>query len=233
MNAKLDSALNRLASILPLKERQSECANQVRELHQRILRSFVERGRILTREEMGRYVDDIEAAVKALADKEMVVFSADGTLVGAYPFTMEAREHVVQVNGHRVHAMCALDALAVAPMFGVETRVSSRCRVTGEPVEIRQSGKSILDTKEAGDVHFGIIWGAASSESSCANSLCLEMLFLKNGAIARQWLMDGPDNREVFTLDEAAEFGERFFAPCLPDRWAPTQAAPIFRSLYL
>ena len=186
MNAKLDKALNRLTSILPLKERQDECSSQIRELHRRILLSFVEQGRIPTREEMGRHVDDLEEAVNTLAEKDMVVFSRDGTPLGAYPFTMEDREHAVQVNGHRVHAMCALDALAVAPMFGVNTQVSSRCRLTGAPVG-----------------------------TSCANSLCLEMMFLKSGEIAWQWFMEDPDNREVFTLKEAVEFGDQFFAPLM------------------
>lgn len=215
MNTKLDKALNRLTSILPLKRRQDKCSDQIRELHRRILRSFVEQGRILSREEMAHHVDNLEEAINTLAENDMVVFSADGTPVGAYPFTMETREHVVQVNGHRVHAMCALDALAVAPMFGVDTQVNSRCRVTGEPVEVRQSGRSVLNPEEAGDVHFGVIWGAANDQASCANSLCLEMMFLKNSDIARQWLSEDPDNREVFTLEEAVEFGDRFFSPLL------------------
>jgi hypothetical protein len=215
MNPKLDKALNRLTNILPLKERQRECGTQIGKLHRRILRSFVEQGRILSREEMGRFVDNLEEAVNTLVDKDMVVFSADGTPLGAYPFTMEAREHVVEVNGHRVHAMCALDALSVAPMFGMNTHVSSRCRVTGDSVEVRQSGKAIRNLKEAGDLHFGIIWGAANDNSSCANTLCLEMMFLKNEPIARQWLTEDPVNREVFKLDEAVEFGDRFFSPLL------------------
>lgn len=215
MNTKLDKALNRLTSILPLKRRQDECSDQIRELHRRILRSFVEQGRILSREGMAHHVDNLEEAINTLAENDMVVFSADGTPVGAYPFTMETREHVVQVNGHRVHAMCALDALAVAPMFGVDTQVNSRCRVTGEPVEVQQSGRSVLNPEKAGDVHFGVIWGAANDQASCANSLCLEMMFLKNSDIARQWLSEDPDNREVFTLEEAVEFGDRFFSPLL------------------
>jgi len=43
----------------------------------------------------------------------------------------------------------------------------------------------------------------------------MEMIFLKDGKTAQQWLSDDPDNREVFTLQEAVEFGGRFFAPLL------------------
>ena len=215
MNATLDNALERLQRILPLKDRQDACSKQIRELHRGILRSFIEKGRILTREEMGSLVSDLDDAVSVLQEKDMVTFSADGTPVGAYPFTMETREHVVRVNGQQVHAMCALDALAVSPMFGMDTQVDSRCRVTGDPVSVQQSGTTILNADEAGDVHFGIIWGAESADSCVADSLCMEMMFLRDGETARQWLEADPDNREIFTLQEAVEFGDRFFTRLL------------------
>jgi len=210
---KLENALSRLKSILPLQARQDNCSKQIKELHQQVLRSFVEKGRILTREEMAQYVDQLEDAVNVLKEMDMVVFSEDGTPVGAYPFSMQAREHSVRVNGYQVYAMCALDALAVSPMFGVKTHISSCCRITGDPVSIQQSGKTIVNPDEAGAIHFGIIWGAANADSCCADSLCMEMMFLRDSEIARQWLADDPDNREVFTLQEAVEFGGRFFVP--------------------
>jgi mercuric reductase len=213
MTAKLEKALNRLKSILPLKDRQDACSKQIKELHQQVLRSFVDKGRILTREEMGQQVSNLENAISVLKEKDMVVFSNDGNPVGAYPFTMEEREHVVRVRGHQVHAMCALDALSISPMFRVETQITSRCRVTGDPISIKQSGETIENLDEASDVHFGIIWGAENTDSCCADSLCMEMVFLKDSGISQQWLADDPDNREVFTLQEAVEFGGRFFAP--------------------
>ena len=213
MTPKLGKALNRLTGNLPLKARQDACSTQVKELHQQVIRSFVDKGRILTREEMAHCVSDLEEAVNVLKERDMVVFAEDGEPLGAYPFTMEAREHSVQVNGHQVYAMCALDALAVAPMFGLETQIASRCRVTGDPVSIPMSGNTILNPDEAGDIHFGIIWGAANADSCCADSLCMEMMFLRDSEIARQWLADDPKNREVFTLQEAVEFGGRFFSP--------------------
>lgn len=213
MTIKLENALSRLKSILPLQARQDNCSKQIKELHQQVLRSFVEKGRILTREEMAQYVDQLEDAVNVLKEMDMVVFSEDGTPVGAYPFSMQAREHSVRVNGYQVYAMCALDALAVSPMFGVKTHISSCCRITGDPVSIQQSGKTIVNPDEAGAIHFGIIWGAANADSCCADSLCMEMMFLRDSEIARQWLADDPDNREVFTLQEAVEFGGRFFVP--------------------
>lgn len=213
MSFKIEKALNRLNSILPLKERQDACGEEIKQLHRKILRSFIDLGRILTKDEMGRHFSDLEDAVSILKEKDMVVFSDDGKPVGAYPFTMDQREHIVQVGNNRIYAMCALDALSVSPMFGVKSQVSSRCRVTGDPVNIKQSPEKIENIDEVSDVHFGIMWAAADADSCCADSLCLEMMFLKDKVIADPWLLEDPDNREVFTLQEAVEFGGRFFRP--------------------
>lgn len=213
MNGKLEQALKRLKRILPLQERQAECSAQIRALHQHILRSFVIRGRMLTRGEMAQHVDNLEEAVGVLRGHDMVTFSRDGDPVGAYPFTMEVREHKVQVNGHQVYAMCSLDALAVSPMFGMETQINSRCRITGDPVHIRQSGKAIENLDAVADLHVGIAWGAANADVYCADSLCMEMMFLRDEKTARQWLMIDCEGREIFTLADAVEFASRFFVP--------------------
>jgi len=212
---KIEKALDRLTNILPLKEKQEACGQEMKELHQKILYSFVEKGRILTREEMAAHVEDVDEAVNIFKSNDMVVFSDSGETVGVYPFTMEEREHKIKINGHTINAMCALDALSVSPMFNMETHITSECRVTGYPVSIRQEGKTIKNIDEAGQLRFGIIWGAASSCSCCANSLCMEMMFLKDGEVADKWQAADEKNREIFTLEEAVEFGSRFFVPLM------------------
>ncbi|MBK7893900.1 MAG: hypothetical protein IPJ90_03205 [Anaerolineaceae bacterium] len=106
MNNKLENALNRLNLILPLKKNQDKCSPEIKEVHQQMLRSFVTKGRILTREEMALWVDDVPEAINVLSQYDMVTFSESGEPVGAYPCTMMAREHKVHVNGHQIHAMC-------------------------------------------------------------------------------------------------------------------------------
>ncbi|MBE0623221.1 MAG: hypothetical protein IH606_00285 [Burkholderiales bacterium] len=214
-SAKVEKALQRLKGILPLGERQIEIGGELRELHQQVLRSFVTRGRMLTRQEMSQQVSNLDHAIDVLSRCELVIFSGDGEPVGAYPFTMEAREHRVQVNGYQVHAMCALDALAVSPMFGMATRIDSRCAVSAERVCILQSGRTIENPDAAGELHMGIAWGAADPDARCADSLCRQMIFLRDGNIARQWLAADASNREIFTLPQALEFAERLFVPLM------------------
>lgn len=215
MNNKLENALNRLNLILPLKKNQDKCSPEIKEVHQQMLRSFVTKGRILTREEMALWVDDVPEAINVLSQYDMVTFSESGEPVGAYPCTMMAREHKVHVNGHQIHAMCALDALAIAPMFGETTQITSQCRVTDTPVKIEMSGETVLNLAEVQGVHVGIAWSAATAGSCCADSLCLEMNFLHDEETAVKWLANDPDNREIFTLQEAVAFATRFFVPLL------------------
>ncbi|MCB8926805.1 MAG: alkylmercury lyase family protein [Ardenticatenaceae bacterium] len=216
MNKKLTIALKRLNTILPLKKNQDNCTAEIKELHQQILRSFVTNGRILTKEEMVLWVDDIPEAINVLSQHDMVTVSGSGEPIGAYPFTMTERVHEVHVNGHQVHAMCALDALAIGPMFKETTQITSQCAVTDAPVKIEMSGETILNLAEVQDVHFGIAWDAANAASCCADSLCLEMIFLRDTETAQQWLADDSDGREVFTLQEAVRFASQFFVPLLP-----------------
>lgn len=210
---KIDTALTRLINLLPLKDNQDKCSPEVKKLHQAILRSFVEKGRILNRGEMAEYTDDVDNAIITLKNYDMIVVADNGEVIGAYPLTMEQRVHAVQVNNHTVYAMCALDALGVSPMFGMDTEISSQCRVTQDSIFIKQSKKTITNLNETGGVHFGIIWAAASEDGVVANTLCLDMIFLKDKKIAQQWLAEDSANREVFTLEEAVEFSARFFVP--------------------
>ena len=215
MNEKTKKAVDQLNSILPLKANQQSMSSKMQALHRDILYSYVALGRSLNRGEIAQRVDNVDEAVKTLQQKDMVVFDDRGEPVGAYPFTMEKREHKINVNGHLVHSMCALDSLAVSPMYGMELEINSACHVTGEPVVIRQKGLEVLNASDVQDVYFAINWNAASASSCCADSLCTEMIFLKGESIANNWFNEDTEHRQIFALDEAVEFAAGFFMPLL------------------
>jgi len=217
MNTKVNDAVDRLNSILPLAESQQSLSNELVDVYHNILRSYVERGRTLNRDEIAEQVGDVDESVRLLREKDMVVFDDNGEPVGAYPFTMEQREHEVTVNGNKVHCMCALDALAVSPMFDLDTSIQSQCRVSGQPVRIHQHGREIVDADDNRDVFFGISWNAASN-SCCATSLCTEMIFLKGAQTASEWQAEDSGNREIFDLQEAVDFSAGFFTPLIAGR---------------
>jgi mercuric reductase len=232
---RLGQALRRLHDILPLKERQDSLEKPLRDLHHAILRSFRDRGRALTREEIAAFLGGDEAAARAVAmlgsfdlvirnelvlrdanTNQLVVFDAKGgEVVGAYPMTSEPTAHKVTIGAHTLYAVCAVDALAIAAMFSIETLIDSRCHVTGEPVSIHQRGKSIVEARPSDAVQVGVRWQRLVD--CAAHVLCRQMVFLKDRATAFAWLQADPLSKEVFTLEEAIEFGDAFFRPLLED----------------
>ena len=211
MNTEVNTALKRLNSILPLTSGLNSLSVDDAALYCKLINSYVQQGRTLTRDEVGEIVGNAEQALNNIVDSKLIVLDADGNPAGAYPFTSEEREHKVHVNGVTVHCMCALDALAVSPMFNTPTMIDSQCRLTGKKIHIDQNG-----TEFSGgtlDVWFGINWGAAASDTVCAESLCMEMMFLANESVAREWVAESPEKREIFDLPSAVDFAAGFFVP--------------------
>ncbi|HWP85611.1 MAG TPA: alkylmercury lyase family protein [Terriglobia bacterium] len=235
--ADLYGALERLNELLPLKQRQQALPKPYAHVHRLILRSLAERGRPLTTEEIAAVLGSRASALHALAvlgSNDLIVLDTkvvkeeagkyprlenpEGKILGAYPMTVEETPHRVRVGGpggHVIHAMCAVDALAISPMFGVETCIDSRCHTTGEPIYICQTGKQILAARPSADLRVGIRWQKFST--SAAHTLCTEMVFLKDGQTAAHWKNTDPKAIELFTLPEAVEYAAAFFLPLLRD----------------
>ena len=211
----ISDALTRLNRLLPLKERQEQLDPSLRALHREILRSFAERGCPPTRAQITALTgkDGVDSALQRLAGDDLIVLSPDRRLVtGAYPFTMEERPHRVTIGGVRVNAMCALDALSVAPMLEIHTRVNSVCHVSAAPVEILMQGEKLLSSRPEHPC-IGIRWQGTSG--CAAQSLCMEMVFLADAATADTWQHKDRGNTSIFELPAAIEFGARFFRPLL------------------
>lgn len=211
MNNKVETALRRLDAILPLLSGLQSLGHEEAGLYCKLLGSYVESGRILTRTEVEGIVGNAQRSLDQLVNAKLIVLDAEGNPAGAYPFTSEPREHRVYINGVTVHCMCALDALSVSPMFNKPVVIDSVCHVSGEEIHIEQNGHHF--TNGAPDAWFGINWGAAENGAVCAESLCVEMIFLADKKIAHSWLGESPDAREIFDLQSALEFAAAFFVP--------------------
>lgn len=211
MNEQVTAALQRLDNILPLLSGLQSLSAEDAALYCKLLNSYVEQGRTLTRDEAAGQVNDVEQSLNNIVASKLVVIDDEGNPSGAYPFTSQEREHKVHINGVTAHCMCALDALAVSPMIARPTVIDSQCRVTGEAIHLEQDGTSF--TGGTTGAWFGINWGAAKDDIVCAESLCMEMMFLANETVAREWLAQSPDTQEIFDLQSAVEFAAAFFVP--------------------
>ena len=114
-------------------------------LHRQVLRGFVDVGRVHrdylapVAAELGVDLDD---ALRRLADIDLVHTAADGYVETAYPFSDHPTGHTVQLVGRpAVAAMCAIDALGVPLMTGLDGLVTSADPDVGTPVRIQRRGE--------------------------------------------------------------------------------------------
>lgn len=207
------ASVARLNGLLPLKARQDRLSPELRALHRAVVLGLVMHGRPPSRDEISSLVGEanVEPALARLGSDDLIVRSPDGQILGAYPATTEPTPHVVEVHGHSIHAMCSLDALSISAVFGCEVTIRSSCRVTGEPLLVRQINGQIAEASLA-EVLVGVRWRAPPGVCA-AHSLCREMVFLKDAAAAAAWHQGDLDGHSLYTLSEAVAFGDAYFRP--------------------
>ncbi|MBS1854355.1 MAG: alkylmercury lyase family protein [Acidobacteria bacterium] len=214
MTSLVDSALERLNLRLPLAARLAALPPELVRVHRAILRSLYDTGSPPAPDQIAAMLSTftLERALDRLDADDLAVLSPDRTRVlGAYPMTSEPTPHLVETGDRAVHAMCAVDALAISPMFGGAVAIRSRCRITKTPVTIRQQGCQILSAEPAG-VLVGVRW-EHTTRGHAAHSLCMEMVYLRDEAAAREWHHGDTENHTVLPLGDAVELGARFFTP--------------------
>lgn len=200
----MDDAVERLSEQLPLRDRQASLPPVIRAFHREILSSYADRG---------RPPDDAlspAGALRRLASDDLIVLE-EGRILGAYPFSSEPTPHSLLVDGNATFAMCSLDAVAVAPVFSKRVIIRSECAVTGNPVTVVQNGDE-LEHVEPQALRLGVRW--QRPDGCAAHSMCREMVFLRDGEVARRW-RSPREPASVFTLEEGIAFGARFFSPLM------------------
>ena len=216
MPDRVQKAVERLSGQLPLLGRQQALAAEYAAVHRAILRSLANSGRPPGRTAIAAMLSDgaVDEALARLGADDLIVLDAAGReVVGAYPLTTEDTPHHLEVSGVSVNAMCALDALAVAPLFDTSVEVDSRCHVTGAPIRLRVEGEGIAAASPSPGIRVGVAWQNPCGHA--AHSMCREMVFLVDEAIALDWQAGDVEAKGLFTLDEALDFAGRFFKPLL------------------
>lgn len=215
-SGNVDAAIARLDEVLPLRIRQRELPPALRGAHQGLLRCFLETGKPPMAGDCGWAGNvDADTAIKKLLESGLIVVD-DRRIAGAYPFTTEAREHIVSTPYGEVRAMCSIDALGVGAMFGLPTTIHSRCRASGEEIHLRQDAAArVVRLSGSAPVFAAMDWNAGSDTASCAATLCLEMMYIASAADCDAWQRVDPVNRQRLTLDEALEFASAIFCPLM------------------
>jgi len=164
----------------------------------------------------GIAADDIAGTLQTLWKHDLVALDPhSGDIRLAYPFTQVATGHRVELQGHVLHAPCAIDALGIADMYSTNVAISSRCHHCGAPVRVETAseGKALRSVMPSA----AAVWYDFAYDASAATSCCPAIAFFCSEDHRRQWLNDQTPRREGIGLamDEALEVGRAIFGPVL------------------
>jgi hypothetical protein len=193
--------------------RRARLTDAERELYFWILRRFATDGPPSSRElraAAGRLGLDSEDALATLSREDLVHRRRDGEISVAYPFSGRPTAHRVRFpSGYEVDAMCAIDALGIAPMFGRRIDVESRDPVSGEAIGARVPPDGGAEWWPESAV---VVAGAVRSQGDACCGCCPVLNFFVSPANAERWLTEHPDVRgNVISMPEAAAAGRAVF----------------------
>ena len=211
---KVENAIMRLEQNLPIRHNQTHLPSALRQLHQSILRYFLQNGKAPLAGDLD-FESDWHPGVERLASEHIIVLDDEGEITGAYPFVNQARHFRVVTEYGPVNAMCAFDALAVSSMFGIPTHIDSVCHVSNQKIVIAQTDDNIKVIEPEDPVVAAINWAAAAGASSCSATLCCEMIFIAGEDNALGWQRENPESHELFGLTEAHAFISAVFVPLM------------------
>jgi hypothetical protein len=197
--------------------RRARLDDAERELYVWILRRFATGGRPgheQVCEEAERLGGDAERMLASLAREDLVHLGPDGEIAVAYPFSGRPTAHRVRFpTGHEVDAMCAIDALGIAPMFGEPIEITSIDPVTREEISVQLApGSDSSWQPESAVVVAGVVAGAPDACSGC----CQVLNFFASGESAERWIAGHPEVRgRPISIPTAIAAGRAVFGSVL------------------
>lgn len=147
---------------------------------------------------------------EALAKQDWLTLDDDGALATIYPFSLTPTGITVTIDGVERHAMCAIDALGVAPMLNRAVLVSAACAHCDTPITIAVTPHDL-----EGYTPPGTVVTARYATGPAASSRCGVMRFACSQDHADQWLHTaGTPNDVVLQIEDAYSLAREQFHRC-------------------
>jgi hypothetical protein len=154
---------------------------------------------------------DRKAALTKLADEDLIHVDENGEVVVAYPFSGRPTAHKVRFeSGREAYAMCAIDALGIAPMFDQAIEIASVDPLTGEAVRatITPEGEGTWEPRSA-----AIVAGVIDRSDESFRGCCPALNFFASAESGNRWLKDPHRGvrGQVVSMPEAIAAGRAVF----------------------
>jgi len=221
MNA-IEAALE--AAAIPMVRRGGERAKRLtageRSLYQWMLRSFAAGAPPSPDtlvEAASSFEVDVEVALATLAREDLAHYDpTTGTILVAYPFSGRPRGHRVLIDGeHRAEAMCAIDALGIAPMLNLPIEINSRDPCTGSEIWVR------LDPGDGAWWEPGtavVLAGSSCCDAPSFRGCCDVLNYFESHASAERHLREHAELAGLpISIPDAIEVGRTVFADLIKE----------------
>jgi len=126
--------------------------------------------------------------------------------IGCYPFSARQTEIHVHFAGKSVHAMCAIDALAIPRMVRQAARITARCVVCRCHLACSLAANGSVEKEHQNPEAARVVWESGAGEGqACCNSLCVNINFVCRHCTTSPGAL-------IFSLPQAAAMGNAFFS---------------------
>jgi Alkylmercury lyase len=193
--------------------RRARLDDSERELYFWILRRFATSDRpsgAEIAEAAERLGIDGERTLESLAREDLVHLGPDNEISVAYPFSGRPTAHRIRfATGHEVDAMCAVDALGIAPMFDEPIEIVSLDPITDDEIRVRlaPSGAGAWQPESA-----VVVAGALGRDQDGCVSCCPVLNFFASADSAERWLERHSEVRgRVISMETAIGAGRAVF----------------------
>ncbi len=200
--------------------RLEQLGESERRLYRWILESFARGGRPEVEQLCDRASElgiEIEETLATFATLDLVHHDpASGEILVAYPFSARPRGHSVLIDGtRRVEAMCAIDALGIAPMLELPIEVTSRDPISGAEIWVR------LDPGEGAwwePTTAVVLSGSSRCDGASFRGCCDVLNFFHSHDSASRYLGNHPDIAGFpISIPDAIEAGRTVFADLMKE----------------
>jgi alkylmercury lyase len=153
--------------------------------------------------------DTVAEILRNLQHRDLLGLSDSGEVRHAYPFTTRETEHIVELGGHGLNALCA-------GVCGRDIVIQSRCRGCNAPIRILTADRreSLNSVTPPGTV----VWHDLSYAGTAAASCCPRIAFFCSDQHLSKWLGTTPSRSgRRLSADEALQVGRAIFGPLLTE----------------
>lgn len=148
-----------------------------------------------------------------LAAHDWLAANADGTVNVVYPFALEPSDIAVTLQDVERYAVCAIDALGIAPMLDTDVVVRAVCPQSGANLRIEVDKRDLPVSEPEGVVVLRRRQRGAAHSNRCAAT----RFFLSADEAARWRSSNGDEADVILTLQDAYKEATAIFGRCYSD----------------